>query len=559
MDSDDSNELPQVGNPEKGNPTDDYDRVKAPVVVASLKDFGGDKPRSPYSSQRSLLTPRTPPKNTPITTHNIFQNLLSDKRIRSESESRASTSQQVKDNLAVVADNLTSIHQPNFYVEWQHEMLARKQLEKHILDLQQHVMILEGKIKIIQGNEKKEEDVAGKGDVYHTDEEELERETDWVLKSKKRPSKKRKAVESPEFVTENANTVVAPQKETTMNTGKANSAVKTNKEKQPRPPPIMISEVKTFDNVKKLISNSEDQKKCNFTSYSNNIWKINVDSSELYRSITAELNKQEVKWHTYEDKASRPIKVMARGLHPSCDEEEIIMDLKLEGFLILEAKNIIKKEKIEKENGEILLEKRGLPLFMLSFDNKESIEKIYALKSIMNIVVKIEPLRKYPSMILQCKRCQAFGHTKGYCKKDPACVKCAGNHLTKNCTIRNEEKAKCVNCREAHPASYRGCQIAVMHQQRKNKQLQTQTQKQQRNVRETEKEPVNPTQNKRIDNPKTYSNIVRNSRQEEEASIKEMLTNILKRLDNQDKLIKKLADEGKVPNPFSQQRISKNE
>lgn len=435
----------------------------------------------------------------------------------------------------------------DFYKAWQSEKKARSLLEKIVECLQEKIEKLE---KI--SNEK--ETV-----VYCTDEEELERDTDWVLKTKKkRPSKKRRVEESPEFVARNEETAVS-KKVTTTRTGNFAFVAKNvdkndDKHKEPKPPPIMISGVGTFDAVKKLTSNI-DQKKCNYTSYSNNIWKINVDNSESYRSVTSELNEQEVQWHTYEDKASRPIKVMARGLHSTCDEKEIITDLQQEGFLILDAKNILQNERIEKENGDIIIKKRALPLFMLSFDNKESIEKIYALKKIMNIIVKIEPLRKNSSMILQCKRCQAFGHTKGYCNKDPACVKCAGRHFTKNCTIGKDVKAKCVNCREAHPASYRGCQIAKMHQQRKNKQLLTQ--RKQRNMSEVDTKSVKTAQNQRTDNTKTFASIVRNSRQEEEASVKEMLATILKRLDSQDKIIKKLVDEMEEPNPISHNRIRK--
>lgn len=33
--------VPQVGNPRRGNPTADSDRVQAPVIGADLMDFGG--------------------------------------------------------------------------------------------------------------------------------------------------------------------------------------------------------------------------------------------------------------------------------------------------------------------------------------------------------------------------------------------------------------------------------------------------------------------------------------------------------------------------------------
>lgn len=45
-------------------------------------------------------------------------------------------------------------------------------------------------------------------------------------------------------------------------------------------------------------------------------------------------------------------KVIARGLHPPCKAVEIIDDLWSKGYNIIDATNIIKKEKSENEQGE---------------------------------------------------------------------------------------------------------------------------------------------------------------------------------------------------------------
>ena len=38
-------------------------------------------------------------------------------------------------------------------------------------------------------------------------------------------------------------------------------------------------------------------------------------------------------------------------------------------------------------------------------------------------------------------------------------------HLTSNCTKTKDTPAKCVNCDKAHPANYRGCEVAQKLQQ----------------------------------------------------------------------------------------------
>ncbi|KAF7387763.1 hypothetical protein HZH66_010530 [Vespula vulgaris] len=60
--------------------------------------------------------------------------------------------------------------------------------------------------------------------------------------------------------------------------------------------------------------------------------------------------------------------------------------------------------------------------------------------------------------IPQSMRCQAYGHTRNYCNRNPACVKCADKHLMYNCPLEGKlGNAKCFNCQGNHPASYKGC------------------------------------------------------------------------------------------------------
>ena len=84
---------------------------------------------------------------------------------------------------------------------------------------------------------------------------------------------------------------------------------------------------------------------------------------------------------------------------------------------------------------------------------------MYDIEKLLNTIVKVEPPR-HKKEIPQCIRCQQYGHTKNYCNRTLACVKCAKNHLTTHCPSTGKiEEVKCYNCNGNHPASYKGCEV----------------------------------------------------------------------------------------------------
>ena len=74
----------------------------------------------------------------------------------------------------------------------------------------------------------------------------------------------------------------------------------------------------------------------------------------------------------------------------------------------------------------------------------------------MKIIVEA-PRKK--NHIVQCTRCQFYGHTKSYCSRPYVCVKCGGEHNTTLCTKDPAAPATCALCGGQHPASYKGCII----------------------------------------------------------------------------------------------------
>lgn len=350
------------------------------------------------------------------------------------------TAPQVKDKVAVDA---TTIEKLNRF-----EKLCEA-LQKQVEDLKlENQRLKESLMSNAKSHDPPMETETSPEGEFHTDEEELERETEWILqKNKKRNPKKRKAEGSPEMDSsaQTSNLVKNKSKENT---------------KKPKLPPVILSNISDFNKVQDIMSSQGITYE--FKLLNNKQLSIKVNSENDYRSLTKAINEASFEWHSYENKATRPCKVIARGLHPSCKPESLIDDLKEQGFKALSAINLMKKKKVNDKQI-----KDPLPLFMLTFDHSEDIKKIFSITHIVRTKVKIEAIKKRKEQIPQCKRCQRFEHTHSYCKREARCVKCAGSHLTINCKLDKQAAPKCSNCHEAHPANYRGCVVAKELQKRR--------------------------------------------------------------------------------------------
>ena len=281
---------------------------------------------------------------------------------------------------------------------------------------------------------------------YETDEAEFDpaaRGAEWMAA---RPTKKRKASSSPR---------ISPAKPAVPD----KPAAKT----PPKPPPIFVQgkglhEITTFLKTNNLKATTKAMRLANN-------FKINPVNEEEYKKTSQWLNDTKAEWHTFENKHTRPLRVMARGLHKDTNPDDIAADLVAQGFKI--ANN---QAAVNIKNSRT---KQALNLFMLSFQHEQDPKAVFGIRFIERQIVKIEEIRNKRRNIAQCKKCQDFNHTQAFCHRKPACVKCGGAHLTQTCTKSKDEPAKCVNCNGAHPASYRGCTYAANLQQARKKPTTT--------------------------------------------------------------------------------------
>lgn len=329
------------------------------------------------------------------------------------------------------------------YQAWKKGEFEKTCLTKTIMELQQQIYKLNEQVGKIENNHK---EIKTTTTDYETQDEELATDTAWIRIKNKSKSKKRKL-----------NTTISPP--SAPKATEKTPASQPTKKQMPAPPPMIIEGIKSYEDMYETIQNCVPLESFKIKLLGKDTIKVNVKDGDKYRDVSKMLCESSFVWHTYENKQIRPIKVMVKNLHNTCKPESIKNYLIAKGFKIIE---VVNKRSFKT--------KLPLNMFMLTFDNEESIKNIYEISYILGCKVEVHPI-KTSKLIPQCKKCQSYGHTQKYCAKEARCVKCAGKHHTMECKKPDNEQPKCVHCGEAHPANYRGCLVAKELQKIKNQKM----------------------------------------------------------------------------------------
>lgn len=104
-------------------------------------------------------------------------------------------------------------------------------------------------------------------------------------------------------------------------------------------------------------------------------------------------------------------------------------------------------------------EKTPTSTFFVNVEPSVNNKNVKNIKYIFNQSVKIEDPHK-ANTIVQCHRCQQYGHSKNNCMRPFRCVKCSEGHKTSECSKKDRNSpAKCALCSHDHPANYKGCEV----------------------------------------------------------------------------------------------------
>lgn len=164
-------------------------------------------------------------------------------------------------------------------------------------------------------------------DAEH-EEEIVAKETAWMLpksKKRKRSTEKVNASITHEKVSRPSPMRAHNRRSGSLGNSIVNQRVKEIKVRELNPPPIILSNMTDYAVINQSLQEKNLKFKANLLN--NNQLKINADSESDYRNLTKYFNDTKMEWHTYENKQTRPIRVMVRNLHHSCNPETIKKEL----------------------------------------------------------------------------------------------------------------------------------------------------------------------------------------------------------------------------------------
>lgn len=218
-------------------------------------------------------------------------------------------------------------------------------------------------------------------------------------------------------------------------------------EKVLKSPPIYVDKV---ENIQPLVNLLNEYALDNYELkvLNNDQVKIQPKTPDAYRDIVKQLEIKNTEFYTYKPKQDRTFKVVLKNMHPSTDIEELKKSMADLGHNCTNIWNIKQRTS-----------KKPLPMFIVEVESNPNNKSIYNIKSLLNCRISFEPPRPKRE-IPQCAKCQQYGHTKGYCRRSPKCIKCAGDHPSIECPRKTRsDQVKCVLCDGNHPANYKGCQV----------------------------------------------------------------------------------------------------
>lgn len=223
-----------------------------------------------------------------------------------------------------------------------------------------------------------------------------------------------------------------------------------DKVKTVKPPPIIIHH-KILKHTEFIEGLGKEVKKGFHIKNTKNITNVFINDIEEYRKYLSVLEKDEVNFHTYSEKENKTHAFLLKGLDSNPTLEEIKCEIE------------------ERYNVKIVnihnLKNTSRDMYLVITDNTIYLRFLVGnVKYVCHTKIQWE---RYTSRtpVLQCRRCQRWGHATTNCKAKPVCTKCGEDHWTRECKNVNKDNKethqniKCANCKGKHLAFSKDCPV----------------------------------------------------------------------------------------------------
>lgn len=216
-----------------------------------------------------------------------------------------------------------------------------------------------------------------------------------------------------------------------------------------RPPPIILYGIEDLNELTKVLETVISPANFKYKIVNKNNLRIMVDTADDYKEVINLIREKGLIGHTFTRKEVKPYRIVIRNLHHTTPHESITREIEKTG-------NKVQGEIINSRYGP---DKKPTSTFFVNLEPCINNKLVKEIKYIHHQAIKIEDPRKRKT-IVQCHRCQQYGHCKNNCMRPYRCVKCGEGHKTSDCPKKDRNTpAKCALCFCDHPANYKGCQV----------------------------------------------------------------------------------------------------
>lgn len=214
------------------------------------------------------------------------------------------------------------------------------------------------------------------------------------------------------------------------------------------PPPVIIHDPKCWESISKTLQERRvyytNAHKCDLGI------RVTLQTVPDYKSLTSLLGERQIPWHSYTLEEERVLRVVIRRI-----PQQVSLDYVRESLV---AQNLPVREVHRMYRGR--RPRTPYDMVLVVLDRSPAGKAIFKITNVAGLTgFVVEPPHKRGE-IGQCHNCQFYGHSARHCHAKARCVKCLGDHPTRDCERTRESpgEPECVLCgASGHPANWRGC------------------------------------------------------------------------------------------------------